>query len=119
MACRRSGFEPTSPLWLSAEVRQLDLMVVKGKSKPVAIYELLAVKGSLSVVRRQVVDLYESALETHWNRKWDEALVLLERAIELDPNDTPSHTLKARIVAYQVTPPPVSWNGEHVRAEKD
>jgi len=101
------------------EARLLDKLTVKGKTKPICVYELLARKGQLSAEKRKVVDLYEKALALHWERKWDESLACMNLALELDPGDGPSATLRKRIIEYQKTPPPATWAGEYVRKAKD
>lgn len=101
------------------EVRLLDRIVVKGKTLPVEIYELLGMAGELRTTRKAVIEIYEKALRLHWERKWDEALILLEQAIAMDVHEKPAHTLKQRILFYQENPPPPEWNGEYVRATKD
>lgn len=99
------------------EVRLLDLIVVKGKTKPIRIYELLARAGELDEEKRQAVALYESALELHWERRFDEAIVKLDEAFERF-RDEPSYWLRERIRGYREAPPPESWNGEFVNPTK-
>ena len=101
------------------EARLLDKLIVKGKTRPISIYELLARKGQLAPEKQNVVDLYQSALSLHWERKWQEALDCLDRALALDPGDGPSVTMRARIIKFQKNPPPATWGGEHERASKD
>jgi len=103
----------------SIEVRLLDKLIVKGKTKPICVYELLARKGHLSEGKRKVVDCYEKGLALHWERRWDEALACLDRALELDPGDGPSARMRDRIIEYQKTPPPAHWAGEYERKSKD
>jgi len=101
------------------EVRLLDRIVVKGKTQPVEIYELLGMAGEVTEARQAVVSQYEQALHLHWDRKWDEALQLLDQIIAMDPNENPARSLKERILFYRNTPPPPEWQGEYVRTSKD
>jgi adenylate cyclase len=101
------------------EVRLLDKVIVKGKTKPTAIYELLSEKGKTPPKKLQVVSLYEEALRLHWERKWDQAIKQLDHALELDPSDGPSDRIRERIEGYRITPPPDNWAGEYVRLTKD
>ena len=101
------------------EARLLDRMIVKGKTVPISIYELLARKGGLTTEKVRVVELYQEALKLHWNRKWDEAIKLLRDALELDQRDGPSAKLFTRIEGYKVAPPPDGWTGEFVQLRKD
>jgi adenylate cyclase len=101
------------------EARLLDRIVVKGKTVPVQIHELLGRKGQMSDTVTTTVCLYQEALHLHWDRRWDEAIARLDEALRVLPSDTPSQRLRDRIMAYKAAPPPESWNGEHVRAHKD
>ena len=101
------------------EARLLDKIVVKGKGKPVCIYELVAKKGGISADRRKMLDLYEKGVRCHWVRQWDEAIASLDEALKLDPTDKPSIEIRARILHYMEAPPEADWAGEHVRATKD
>jgi adenylate cyclase len=101
------------------EARVLDRIVVKGKTVPVPIHELLARKGCLADPMMKTICLYEEALHLHWDRKWDEAIERLDEALRTAPSDTPSQRLRERILAYKATPPPETWTGEYVRASKD
>ena len=103
----------------TVEVRLLDKIIVKGKTRPIQIYELLCRKGDLNGSKGEIVKLYEEALKLHWERKWDEALALLGKALELDPEDGPSLLIRDRVRAYGQHPPHEQWQGEYVRETKD
>lgn len=99
------------------EVRLLDRLVVKGKTRPIRVYELLANAGELSAEKAQVVALYESALALHWERKFEEALAKLDEALNILA-DPPSEMLNKRIVFYLENPPEEGWSGAFVNTEK-
>jgi adenylate cyclase len=101
------------------EARLLDKLIVKGKTVPIQIYELVAKKGEISEDKRRVLELYDKALIGHWERDWEGALALLNEALEIIPDDGPSKALIERVESYQESPPPDSWQGEFVRASKD
>jgi adenylate cyclase len=101
------------------EVRFLDKIVVKGKTEPVNVYELLGKRGCLDEDRKKVVSLYTEALHLHWEQRWQDALDRLDTALGIDPADGPSQTLSTRINTYRDAPPPSDWQGEYVRATKD
>lgn len=101
------------------EARLLDKLVVKGKSKPILVYELIARKGDLSADRRRIIDLYEEALKLHWERQWDAAEKRISDALSLDPEDGPCARLRIRISDYRMNPPASGWSGEHIRTSKD
>ncbi len=101
------------------EARLLDKIIVKGKTVPIKIYELVARKGDISTERQNVLDLYDKALNLHWERKWDEALEDLAKALSICPDDGPSLNMVERITSYKKNPPPEEWMGEYIRKSKD
>lgn len=99
------------------EARCVDRLVVKGKTLPVAIYELLGMKGEISQNKLERAQKFERALELHWERKWEEALSLLDGILK-GGSDGAALQLKERILHYQQHPPPHDWSGEYVRQGK-
>ncbi len=99
------------------ETRLLDLIIVKGKTKPIRIYELLARTGELNPDKARVVAFYDEALHLHWDRKFNEAVGKLDEALAI-MKDEPSHWLRQRILGYLETPPEEGWNGEFVNPNK-
>ena len=101
------------------EARLLDKIIVKGKTMPIQIHELLARKGRLHDLKHRVVDLYQQALRAHWKRDFPKAAELFQQALAVDPGDAPSRALLARVTRYLAEPPPPTWQGEYIRAAKD
>ncbi|NQU40799.1 MAG: adenylate/guanylate cyclase domain-containing protein [Lentisphaerae bacterium] len=101
------------------EARFIDKIVVKGKTEPVDVYELLGKRGCLDDDRKEVISLYAEAIQLHRERRWDEALDRLAIALGVDPADGPCRTMHTRILGYQQSPPPKNWQGEYVRLTKD
>lgn len=101
------------------EARLLDLIIVKGKTIPIKIFELLAKKNELDEQLQKVVALYHVGLEDMWARRWDSAIDHFTQALEIRPEDTPSQTMLKRVRAYRENPPPDSWQGEYIRTTKD
>lgn len=99
------------------EVRLLDLLVVKGKTKPIQVFELLGRAGTLAPAKKKMTALYEEALECHWNRQFSKALSILDQVIGLG-EDSPSVMLRERILDYLDNPPAEGWNGAFVNRTK-
>jgi adenylate cyclase len=99
------------------EVRLLDLLVVKGKTHPIKVYELMGLAGEVSESRCKVRELYEQALNLHWDRRFDAAIELLEQAQEILPDEA-SRRMQIRIEGYLENPPPEDWKGEFVNLTK-
>jgi len=100
------------------EARELDLLQVKGKTRGVRVFELLARKGELDPARQELLTLYNDGLQAYKERKWAEGMKAFQAALGLDPADGPSKTYLARCQAYQANPPPPDWDGAFVMKTK-
>ncbi len=87
------------------EARQLDLIQVVGKEKPVTAYEILERKGQLSAEMMQVLDLYNQGQEAYWQFQFNEARQFFERALEIVPSDGPSALYADRCEEFALNPP--------------
>ncbi|MFH1138059.1 MAG: CHASE2 domain-containing protein [Pseudomonadota bacterium] len=92
------------------EVRELDLLRVKGKKEPIRVYELLARTGELSPAKVALRTAYETGLAHYRAMDFTKAEDFFSRALSLDPEDGPSQTYLARVKAYRETPPPPEWD---------
>ena len=101
------------------EARLLDNLIVKGKTIPIAIYELIGKKDEITEDMRRVIQLYHDGLSFHGERKWDKALGCFSKALAIIPDDGPCLTLIRRIEQYKITPPSEGWHGEFIRSVKD
>lgn len=99
--------------------RLLDKVIVKGKTVPIRIYELVAKAGEADETMLGVIELYHQGLEKQWHRDWDGAVACFEAALALRPEDNPSRTMLRRIESYRQAPPPEDWQGEYIRTSKD
>lgn len=99
------------------ETRELDWIRVKGKARPVAIYELVAEGGALDVGRRELFEHYAEGLGQYREQRWQEAGEAFARALAIDPDDGPSRIFAARCGYYRAHAPE-SWDGVHVMQHK-
>lgn len=100
------------------EARLVDRIVVKGKTEPANVYELMCRKGQLSERDRMFVHCYETALRSHWERDWEKSLAYLERALSIKPNDISCLNLRVRVQGYMHQPPAMNWSGAFVYTTK-
>jgi adenylate cyclase len=100
------------------ELRDLDLIRVKGKKEPVAIYELSGFYGELPKGKESVFRLYEEGLNFYRQMQWDQAIAIFQRALSIDENDGPASTLLKRCYDYKKTPPPSNWEGIYTMQTK-
>ena len=97
--------------------RELDSVRVKGKEKPVTIYELLGY-GAFYQHKQPLISAFAEGAQAYKQRDWERALAAFQEALRLDPNDQPSNIYLARCQAYQQHPPPDDWDGVFVMKSK-
>jgi adenylate cyclase len=96
-------------------LRRLDRLVVKGKTLPITVFEVIGRAGEASPeVLARLAD-FERALEAHDARRFAEALKIFRK---LAPDDPPSRVYAERCEAYATHPPPPEWQGEFVLKTK-
>jgi len=99
--------------------RPLDLIRVKGKNKPIAVYELLAEKTTkFSDMFFQFIEYYEQGIDAYRSKKWAAAISLFERCLKLNQDDKPAALYLQRSREYQKNPPPDDWDGVTTLTEK-
>lgn len=91
--------------------RELDVVTVKGKTKPTAIYEPLGPAEELSAQDRHDLGLWSQMLAAFRAQDWDAAQSLLDA---LAHTPTPGRLLelyRERIAALRAAPPGPDWKG--------
>lgn len=81
--------------------RYLDLVVVKGASHPLAVYELVGLESELPEARRQLLERYEAGIELYRAHRFAEAAAQFRAALELDLSDGPSRVYLHRCEQHQ------------------
>lgn len=90
--------------------RELDLIRVKGKIKPTAIYQPF---DKLSAELEKMVDFYLKGLNEYKNRNWDKAIDYFSKAYEIN-NDGTSSMYIERCRHFKEEPPSDDWDGVYV-----
>ncbi|MEC9362532.1 MAG: adenylate/guanylate cyclase domain-containing protein [Pseudomonadota bacterium] len=91
--------------------REVDLVIVKGRREPVAIYEPMGPKDQLDPGLREDLARHRGALQLYRARRWDEAEVEFFNLAQ-GPRPHPVYSLFIqRIMALRENPPPPDWNG--------
>jgi len=99
--------------------REVDLVVVKGKTQPVSVYEILAYHTEESFPRiAEVLGLFKDGTAEYRNRRWDSAIKIFNECVAINPNDKPSHLFLERAQILKQTPPPDDWTGVWVMESK-
>jgi adenylate cyclase len=100
-----------------ATVRELDMIRVKGKTKPVTIYELLGTDDD----RERFADLtgrFQEALQSYRDGSWSTALDRFQKLQHDYPNDGPTRTFVQRCSELIHEPPSDVWDGVYVMRSK-
>jgi len=88
----------------SLHFRELDLIKVKGKERPVKIYELSSMLDS------NLINRFEEALGLYRRQQFKEALEIFQD-LTTTYNDKPSYVFAERCKEFLNTPPPSEWDG--------
>ena len=96
-------------------LRRLDRLVVKGKTVPVPVFEVLGRTGEVAddVLARKTE--FERALAMHDARDFEGALKIFRKLAATDP---PSKVYAERCETYLANPPASDWQGEFVLKTK-
>ncbi len=100
-------------------LREVDLVVVKGKTRPVAIYEVLSYHTRESFPGiGEVMGLFKDGLAAYRARKWDAAIKIFSDCLKINPNDKPSKIYIERAQFLKQNPPADDWAGVWVMESK-
>lgn len=112
----------------SCVFRFLDKIIVKGKTKPVEVFEILGLKVDISPETLNCKRLFEQAVERYKNRNWEEAISLFEEANKLEASvpdskkplvqTNPSLVYLERCKYMKKNPPGSSWDGIYEMTRK-
>ncbi len=90
--------------------RELDLLRVVGRWRPVRVFELVGKQGEVDDDTLQGLQFYADGLAYYRERKWREAVELFTQAQEVIHGDPPSQMMMARCGQYLVKPPGDDWD---------
>ena len=92
--------------------RPLDFIRVKGKTKPVQVFELIAHKNDkIQDAYKDILPIYVNGIRYYQTRQWDKAIECFSYCLRIKPDDGPSEQYLQRVKAYQKNPPPPNWDG--------
>ena len=100
------------------ETREIDTVLVVGKTEPERIFELLGRKGEVANEKLELRDAFEAALVAYRKQAWDEAETGFKNCLALAPEDKPSEVFLTRIKHFREHPPANDWNGAWALASK-
>lgn len=99
--------------------RELDLIRVKGKNRPVAIYDTFDyADDALFPQIADVMRVFADGLQAFRARRWRQAIEAFEQVQATAPWDQPSRLYLERCTYYRQTPPDDDWDGVWVMESK-
>jgi len=100
------------------EVREIDLLLVVGKTEPQRIFELLGRKGQVDAGRMELARGFAEALELYRDRQFAKAEKAFEALLAVYPGDGASKVYCDRSRRLAAEPPPEDWDGVWRLTEK-
>jgi adenylate cyclase len=99
--------------------RQVDYVIVKGKTEPVGVYEVLDFHDEDSYPNLvEALGLFNDGYRT-WNQgKWDQAIKLFNSVKNINPNDKSAQLYIDRCNHMKKNPPKGTWDGVWVMTSK-
>jgi len=96
-------------------LRRLDRLVVKGKTEPITVFEVVGRKGQVAADVTARLEAFDRGLALHDARDF---VAAGEIFLTLAADDPPSRVYAERCEAYAETPPPADWQGEFAMKTK-
>jgi class 3 adenylate cyclase len=93
------------------DAREIDRVVVLGQTKVQPIFEIMGIKGNLSLGQSELHKCFSVGLAAYRAQHWDGARRAFAAALEAVPGDGPSMTFSKRVDQMEVAPPGAEWDG--------
>ena len=94
--------------------RELDHVRVKGKDRPVAIYEPIALVSEASKALQDEVKLFHEVRRLYRKQDWDQAELQLMNLQRMSPDTALYRIYAERVVYFRKNPPNADWDGVFV-----
>ncbi|OEZ98319.1 CHASE2 domain-containing protein [Duganella sp. HH101] len=91
--------------------RELDLVRVKGKNEPVAIFEPIVLEKDLDAATRDELERWHTALAAVRLQQWDHATQIIVDLSATFPERSLYSLYTERITYYRAHPPGADWDG--------
>lgn len=95
-----------------SQVREIDLIRVRGMEMPIAIYEVIGHHTESSFPRRDAaIEAFNEGLACYRRRNWPLAAQRFQDALAINPKDGPSRIYVERCEIFRSKPPSLDWDG--------
>ncbi len=100
-------------------LREVDKVVVKGKTEPVGVFECLDYHNDATFPELQeVLGCFNEGVKQYRQQDWDRATAFFTKALEANPADKLSQTYIDRCALMKANPPGDEWDGVWIMKEK-
>ena len=94
------------------QIRELDCIYLKGKTKPSRVYEILDYHTEETFPNRErVLGFFAKGLQGYRDGKWDESILAFREAHKLNPNDKACQVFIDRCEKMKTNPAIKEWEG--------
>ena len=100
------------------EYRELDRVRVKGKDKPVTIYEPLGLLENIDKSERKLLKQFHIGIKQYRAQNWDAAEREIFGLSQLDPEQKIYKIYLDRIMHFRENPPAADWDGSFTHTSK-
>lgn len=98
--------------------RELDLVTVKGKTKPIKVYEIIGEKEKEWKNTPNFIKDFQEGLCLYRDRNWKEAVHSFQSVLTSRPGDGPAGLYIRRCKEFLTRPPGGNWTGVYERRTK-
>ncbi len=100
--------------------RFLDKIIVKGRTQPADVYEVVEFKKVLTDQQKECLEMFAVGVELYLKQDWDEAILIFEKSSQLETwqpekhvgvYTNPSLVLLERCRSLKIDPPGEDWDG--------
>jgi len=92
-------------------MREIDRIVVKGRSVPTAVFEVMSAAIAENADLAALMERYAAGLAAYRIRDWTAAEFAFRSCLDVAQNDGPAKAMLARIAEFKSDPPPQDWDG--------
>lgn len=90
-------------------IRELDVVRVKGKSRPISIFEIIPDRGNKEDIKKSL-EIFTDALGEYRGRNFGKAEQQFKQVLEYKPDDPVALLYIQRCHEYMKNPPPGNWD---------
>lgn len=98
--------------------RFLDRVQVKGRTEPLACYEVVGYRGRIEPETTAMLEVYAAGIDRYHQRQWAAASEVFRELLAEHPGDGPTQLYLRRSQEFAVAPPPLDWSGVTIMKTK-